>query len=615
MRLRKLILTNFRGYAEPTPIEIGDLTAFIGRNDVGKSTILHTLEIFFNNEVVKIDAKDACVHTKSKTVEIACVFDELPDELVIDSRSRTSLEQEYLLNGEGQLEIVMSYNCGVKTPKPDVFARADHPTAEGAVDLLQLLNDDLKSRAEELDISLDDVDRRSNSAIREAIRAGVGALAPQLILVPLDDADARKAWTQLQKELLRFALFRADRESDDQDAEVADPMKAAVKEAIAGVQGELDEIRRKVRDHALEVATRTLAKLDELAPELATALRPDFTSEPQWHGFKLGLSDQDGVPINKRGSGVRRLILLSFFRAEAERRQQEDEAPGIIFTVEEPESSQHPSNQRMLIEALSTLSDQENTQVILTTHVPAIARLLPKESITVVSANDEGRPRVERGADDLFAVIADELGVLPDSRAKVLLHVEGPNDIACLERLARVLRLLDDTLPDLATDPRVAVILAGGTTLQHYVNKRHLAPLDLPEWHLYDRDTEVPPRYQAAVDDVNARGGRDWARLTTKREMENYLHPEAIAEALGVEVTFDDHDDVPEIVARALHDAAEDAGPWDDLTPEKKGKKCSSAKKRLNADAAAKMTLAHLAARDPDGEVRGWFEQLRGMLA
>lgn len=48
MRLRKLVLENFRGYRRKTEIDISDFTSVVGRNDVGKSTILEALEIFFN---------------------------------------------------------------------------------------------------------------------------------------------------------------------------------------------------------------------------------------------------------------------------------------------------------------------------------------------------------------------------------------------------------------------------------------------------------------------------------------------------------------------------------------------------------------------------------------
>lgn len=48
MKIKKVILTNFRGYKSTTEINFNDLTVFVGRNDVGKSTILEALDLFFN---------------------------------------------------------------------------------------------------------------------------------------------------------------------------------------------------------------------------------------------------------------------------------------------------------------------------------------------------------------------------------------------------------------------------------------------------------------------------------------------------------------------------------------------------------------------------------------
>lgn len=48
MRLTTLKLKNFRGYRGETVVGFDDLTAFVGKNDVGKSTILEALDFFFS---------------------------------------------------------------------------------------------------------------------------------------------------------------------------------------------------------------------------------------------------------------------------------------------------------------------------------------------------------------------------------------------------------------------------------------------------------------------------------------------------------------------------------------------------------------------------------------
>ena len=46
MKLHSLKLKNFRGYRDEINIVFDDLTVFVGKNDVGKSTILEALRVF-----------------------------------------------------------------------------------------------------------------------------------------------------------------------------------------------------------------------------------------------------------------------------------------------------------------------------------------------------------------------------------------------------------------------------------------------------------------------------------------------------------------------------------------------------------------------------------------
>ncbi len=47
MRIKQLKLENFRVYKEEAIFEFDKLTTFVGKNDIGKSSILEALDIFF----------------------------------------------------------------------------------------------------------------------------------------------------------------------------------------------------------------------------------------------------------------------------------------------------------------------------------------------------------------------------------------------------------------------------------------------------------------------------------------------------------------------------------------------------------------------------------------
>ena len=59
MKIKSMKIKNFRGYSDEIIVNFDDLTVIVGKNDVGKSTILEALDIFFNDGkgVIKIDRK------------------------------------------------------------------------------------------------------------------------------------------------------------------------------------------------------------------------------------------------------------------------------------------------------------------------------------------------------------------------------------------------------------------------------------------------------------------------------------------------------------------------------------------------------------------------------
>ncbi len=596
-----MTLKNFRAYRDETTIRIGDLTTVIGRNDVGKSSILDALEIFFNNKLVTFETADCHVRADEPVVEITCEFSNLPEPLVLDAQVETTLARESLLSQEGTLRIRKRWRCTAAKPKEEVFVCAYHPSAAGYNDLLQLTQAQLRARMRELAVGEDGVNRNSNPAMRAAIWASCGDLRPVDTDIPVTNEDGKRIWEKLSLHLPFFALFQSDRASRDSDAEVQDPMKVAVATALSepGIQQKLTEVVDAVRSQAIELADRTRQALFKLDPDLARELTPEFKADPKWSGlFTLTLNSDDGIPVNKRGSGVRRMILVSFFRAEADRRLAEAVGRDIIYAIEEPETSQHPNGQRILLDSLQDLAAEPACQVLVSTHSPGFVNFVPQDSLRFVRREPDGRRAVEdggddEGGDDVLRRIAETLGVVPDNRVRVLLCVEGPTDVEALKCLSRALHAEDASLPDLDADPRVAFVVLGGGALVHWVNKHYLAGLGRPEVHIYDRDV---PDYARAQTQVNERTDGSWGLLTAKHEIENYLHPEVIQEGIGCAIVFGDNDDVPALVGAQMN--------WNS----------STAKKKLAALAFPKMTAERIRQRDPNGEVEGWLRRIGAML-
>jgi predicted ATPase len=138
MKLHEVVLKNFRPFAQETRIAVDDFTAIIGKNDVGKSSVLEALEVFFNEELVKIDSDDATKGTNESCLWVGCAFSDAPQSIVIDEDARTTLAEEYLLNADGNLEIIRVFDCAAKKITGSTYARAMHPSADQCSDLLSL---------------------------------------------------------------------------------------------------------------------------------------------------------------------------------------------------------------------------------------------------------------------------------------------------------------------------------------------------------------------------------------------------------------------------------------------------------------------------------------------
>lgn len=383
MRLLKLRLRNFRGYEEAVEISIKNLTTIVGKNDIGKSTILEALDIFFNKGkgTIKMDKDDvnkSCLSDGDKETEIALVFDQYPDSIVIDTSNETTLDEEYLLNSDNQLEIIKRYNNG---GSEKVFIKANHPTNKKCSDLLLKKQRDLQKILK--DQGIESPDKKRNAVMRTAIWNHYSEdLNLSDIEIDVTKGDTKSIWEKLENYLPLYSLFQSDRKNSDGDSEVQDPLNEAVKQILndGDIRKTLSSVAEIVEKKLQEVADLTLDKLREMNPEVADSLNPVIppSDSLKWDGVfkKVSISGDDDIPINKRGSGVKRLILLNFFRAEAERRKIETNVPSIIYAIEEPETSQHSAHQKLLVRALLDLSKNSNTQILLTTHSPVIVKEL-----------------------------------------------------------------------------------------------------------------------------------------------------------------------------------------------------------------------------------------------
>ncbi len=88
MKIKSVTLHRFRRYSKPITVEMDNLLVLVGKNDIGKSSILEALDIFFNDGkgCVKLDKDDInkqSLANGNDCIEIAVEFTDLPNSALV----------------------------------------------------------------------------------------------------------------------------------------------------------------------------------------------------------------------------------------------------------------------------------------------------------------------------------------------------------------------------------------------------------------------------------------------------------------------------------------------------------------------------------------------------
>lgn len=430
MKIKTLTLKNFRSYRD-VKVDFNDLTAFVGKNDIGKSTLLEALDIFFNDGkgTIKLDKNDInkdALAEGDESISIGVEFTDLPATIILDESADTSFAQEYMLNAQGNLEVIKTYP---KAGKAVLAIRANHPKTIKKYDtLLTVKNADLKKLLKDFELTCEN--EASNPCLRRAIwDAQMPEVGQEERLLELTSTDGKKVAESIMRTFPLYSLFQSDRSNDDSNSEIQDPLKMSVTRLLQDdeLKPALDMIAKKILDGLNAVSADTLEKLNELDADMAKTLKPVIpeTADLKWADvFKnVSIYGGDDIPINKRGSGVRRMVLLSFFRAQAEKKALDNNGNGLIYAIEEPETSQHSYNQKLLVCSLKIVS-QNGSQVILTTHSANIVKGLDFKDVRLVYNGKSGKIVRNIKQDILPTVSLNEVNYLAFNEITPEYHID-----------------------------------------------------------------------------------------------------------------------------------------------------------------------------------------------
>ena len=221
MKIVKLIVSNYRGIKDSTEITFNDFTCIVGKNDVGKSTILKAIDAFLNDTAISILDKN--YESESNLISMDIVFDNANIEIELDDTIKTTFKDEDLTDINGGLRIRKIWDLSQAKVKPKWYIyRKKYQN-----DFLLLTERDLISLCKEKGVETQKANGEAynNREKRNKLRLlyadqGVEFEYLHEELPTTGTTRAKRIYDALKKVLPTFEYFKADSSLSDSDASV-----------------------------------------------------------------------------------------------------------------------------------------------------------------------------------------------------------------------------------------------------------------------------------------------------------------------------------------------------------------------------------------------------------
>ena len=457
MKIKRVILTNFRAFKNVQTIEFDDFNCIIGKNDVGKSSILVALDWFFGNrELSDIDINiDNIVKDSSEFViggdELSVEIDfevqfdtDVPNFFSDENRhlyrkdfldgnnlrikkyylhsSSHQLDNDYYVKKTGYYVFTKHYNSFGNRPLS--FLAIEELKAEGSK--IGQVFETIKANIQK-DIELQKQNSPNDVALQTVLRLEELNIDSKTFEQICDDLSAHSNvnyqwdYEPIEDNSMDFLLKSNGEFPKFRFFNAETPLNEYIKLLFSGTstqnaQKEIDALKNNV---AQQISSQVFPN--------GQSETFSFSSDYEYLANSLLLSDK-GIPLSNRGDGFQLRIKNAVFRLLSA--QNAVSTQPMVFVFEEPETHLHPSAQREMYETIQKLSVQKFYQIVITSHSPYIVNALSEnktEIIVVKRENDNTTAKnVKLSSERLIKnyVSMSELNYIAFNEPSIGYHIE-----------------------------------------------------------------------------------------------------------------------------------------------------------------------------------------------
>ena len=411
MKIESVHIKNFRSFKDET-ILFDDYTCIVGANGAGKSTVFTALQVFFRHykdsktDLSKLTEKDFHHSNTAEPIEITVTFSDLSEQAEQDLSNYVR---------QGKLIVSAKAEFDAATQRAEIKQYGNRLGIEDFKIFFELEKN--KATATEINDCYAQLREKfqdlpnatSKDAKISALKEYEAARPEECILIPSEDQfyGASKGTNRLAPHI-QWVFVSASKdvteEGEENKTSALGTLLARTVRAKVNFTERITEIKQAVDQQYAQLLADEQNVLDDISASLKGKLsqwaNPSISASVQWKkdaekaikieeptaAIALGERGFEGE-LSRFGHGLQRSFMLALLQ-ELNTTDNEN-APTLILSIEEPELYQHPPQARHLAETLMELAGQ-NTQVMVCSHSPLF---IPKNSFEKVRViRENGNP-------------------------------------------------------------------------------------------------------------------------------------------------------------------------------------------------------------------------------